>query len=543
MDNQTRSLWIIEAPGKIKCVSHALEALGYHDATVIATGGHFKKMPPTLMASGISTDFEDFLRVPKPYAMEKLMAGIAAMGNDGQIYIATDADTEGHVIATDIVDAIRHLPLKMPLRVLLRALDKDSIENAIADAAPVLREDATAGRTRAIIDRLIGAGLFAFNRGHGLGAGRIKAAILGIVAYDPPPLEYFSLVAPPLAGGRDWHVRHAVSGPFDPVQVARLVEMKLPPLKEASRTDARPMPDDMGRALIRGGDEINLSPKEAAIAMQSAYESGLLSYPRSDARGLSRDAASRLAVAFQQTGQRFDKALIPDRLSSDVHDSPWPVGAASPSNHPQSLGPIEGMRAILARNLLRSGQRCIEGRHLPGALYAFLIENGFSEDFSKAVDALPWARDIGPRQHGAPAKSATYSRRADTALLESCVRAGIGRPSTYAEHIDNLLSRGFVDDRLRLTESGQALLEGTPAIMLSPEFSRDIEAACKVKPQMHDLGLRYEAWQVRAMEMADDMPEPIKSMIFAVLTSPQKTQSASMDGGVFSQGLQNRRHA
>src|SRR3546814_3219567 len=70
-------------------------------------------------------------------------------------------------------------------------MDAESIREAIVNPSPVRREDAIPGRTRAIIDRLVGATFSA----NGVAVGRVGTAILGLVAQQPPAVRKLRLAA------------------------------------------------------------------------------------------------------------------------------------------------------------------------------------------------------------------------------------------------------------------------------------------------------------------------------------------------------------
>src|SRR5690606_11330657 len=116
-----------------------------------------------------------------------------------RVYIATDADQEGDVIAWDVAELISDIHNE-PLRVRLKGMDEDSVRDAIEMALPVSKRDAVAGRTRAIVDRMIGA---VFSK-DGIAVGRVGTALLGVVDKTQPVVGRLRLVAPSKQGGRPW---------------------------------------------------------------------------------------------------------------------------------------------------------------------------------------------------------------------------------------------------------------------------------------------------------------------------------------------------
>lgn len=197
MERLHTSVWIIEATGKIGCLQKVLEQMNFHPE-VIATRGHFCKMPESLSSVAIDKNFHETLRVPDESIINRIKDSINVMIENGgrDVYIATDDDAEGNVIAYDVYENIKDI-IPNPCRVKLTALDKDSLQEALDNMGVVNKEDAIPGRTRAIVDRLIGAAFAS----QGISAGRVGSAILGIIAKDKPKPYRLNLVARAIDGG------------------------------------------------------------------------------------------------------------------------------------------------------------------------------------------------------------------------------------------------------------------------------------------------------------------------------------------------------
>lgn len=510
-DKQEKAVWIIEAPGKIRQMEAILKdcpSMPRNTTVVVATKGHFIEMPEGIRNTGISTDFEEFARVAKEDIVERLLEAVSGANS---VYIATDADYEGNVIAVDVYDTIKGV-FADPLRVKLKSLDDESIRDALAEAEPINRNDATPGRTRAIIDRLIGSGFANKN----IAAGRVKSAILGIVGQGLLAPYRLYLTAP----SRDetvWSCHVDVRDPLTLEIANQLSKMKLPVLEENTVSFETPLPDDMGRIMVKAGDELDMSPLEASQAMQAAYESGRLSYPRSDARGLSRSAINKVGGIAKKNNLRFDRAVVKVKSDEDTHDSPYPVGDINVNHDPKAVGGAEGIRVLIARGLMNAGQKQKTATHKKGPLAAFLIAQGLTSDIAQLIDDLPWIKTRQLRMAGNKTKHGVFKRRTDTIILEKCVENGIGRPSTYAKHIEEFVNAGLVDiHTARLTKAGEALLEKTPNALCNPAFSQAIEKACRTPMKNGDA-----PWKELSARIVRNLPLEIRSVAISVLSAPQ----------------------
>lgn len=517
------SVWVIEAPGKIAHFRSILESLGY-TPEIVATRGHFIKMPDSLETTGIDASMNEHEREADPVIVEKLNAAIMGMPDECQVFIATDADQEGDVIAVDVYDTIKNIA-PTPLRIRLRGMDKESVRDAISEAVPIDRRDAIPGRTRAIIDRLIGAG---FAR-KGIAAGRVRSAILGVVSKQSLSKYKYTLMAPSNEGTRPWSVSTKIEAPITLEIANRLCALTFPALTEERKEFVVEKPDDMGRIMVKAGDQLGISPSDAARAMQAAYESGRLSYPRSDSRGLSEESASKLSSSFRKSGQTFQKQFVPIKVISDVHDSPYPIGDFNINHDPEALGAPEGIRVLIGRGLAKTGQSRKVFYHAKGVISAFLRREGFSQEIADYVDNLPWTRDMGPPMPGDEKRQGVVARRPDTVILEACVEAGLGRPSTYAKHISSFMDQGLVTADIQLTDKGQAILAKTPDLLKNPFMSSSIEKACSIK--LPDVA-GQEPWQTLAQTIVSKLPSELSSVMKDALEEAKPKPEVAPDMSV-----------
>lgn len=502
-----KRLFVIEAPGKVRTLQAILERLG-HDARIQATRGHLFQMPEKLDNVGIDRGLREFERKPRDLSVIDWLRKEAALSEE--VYIATDADAEGDVIAWDVAETIRDLHPE-PMRVRLKGMDDDSVREALVEATPLKKADAIPGRTRAIIDRLIGVGFSA----NGVAVGRVGTALLGLVQRDMPNVRQVKLAAPAKDGGRPWVADGEIGGSLTLEVANRLVRLDLPALEVKASIDAVGKPDHTGDIMVRAGDKLDMSPAEVSKSMQRLYEGGRLSYPRSGSRGLSPSVALKMAAVLRKAGYTADGKAIAGKPEGGAHDAPYPIGPVDPGKDPEKLGHDEGVRTLISRGMVKSAQHRKEEIPLLPELVQFLVRNGFSQDVAAAVGKLPWRREIGPRYPGQESwpESEIVVRRADTVLLERAVRNNLGRPSTWANHVENFMQRGLVDDDMRLTQKGRDWIAASPKELLDPRISAAIEAACeKHTAEMLEHPDR-EPWELNAERIIKALPPAIKAVV------------------------------
>lgn len=533
------NLFIIEAPKKCKTLQELLEKIGV-TAKVAATKGHLYDMPGSLQELGIDKGFRDFERKLIIPDIARYIRELAAEAK--HVYVATDADQEGDVIAWDVAELIADIHPD-PYRVRLKGMDEESIRAALDETTLVNKRDAVAGRTRAIVDRMIGS-VFSQN---GIAVGRVSTGLLGLVKDNPPCSLRVRLVAPAQDGGRPWVAETDVVKPLDGSIAARLAKVRFPALAigaTASKPYTRP-PGNMGDIMVRAGDELNMSPAEASGSLQRLYEAGRMTYPRAGSRGISKSALRKVHEVLKRSGYEFSADKVAEKKETDVHDAPHPIGKLDIQLDPTKQGFDEGLRTLVARDLVRSGQSHavqlgvgeLAGRHLASL--------GFSNAVCDFVAKLHWRREVGQRYPGQEAwpKSTVIERRHDTVLLELAKNHGLGRPSTWAGEvvvdgvrkptgiIDKFISRKLVDENFQLTEKGKKWVAASPPLLLDPRISAYIEDACeKTLSGMMDHPER-EPWEILAERIVSVLPpeiqQPLYDAIDAVPRHPKDDPTAA----------------
>lgn len=506
-------LFIIEAPGKANALQDILKGIGI-DARVQATRGHLYSMPDKLTPIGIDSGFREFERKLRDTTLGERIRTEALAAT--RVYIATDADQEGDVIAWDVAELISDIHNE-PLRVRLKGMDEDSVRDAIEMALPVSKRDAVAGRTRAIVDRMIGA---VFSR-DGIAVGRVGTALLGVVDKTQPVVGRLRLVAPAKQGGRPWIADCEIRAPICHAVANKLVGVKFPALDTSPKSmQSSSPPSHMGDIMVRAGDQLDMSPKEAATAMQRLYEAGKMSYPRAGSRGISRGVLSKIGKILQNSGYKFDEEVFPDKQDEDVHDAPHPIGKLEVQRDPKKQGFEEGIRTLVGRDLIKSGQTHEIQFGIGDRAADHLKTLGFTKDICDLVSKLEWRRENGPRYPGQETwpESSITMRRPDTVLLEAAVNLGLGRPSTWANHIENFMGRGLVDEDLNITAKGRSWIAGSPPALLDPRISAAIENACERNLDgMMDSD--REPWELLAERIISSLPETLKRPLVGSIES------------------------
>lgn len=501
-------VFIIEAPGKVRVLQDLLRKVGV-DAKVQATSGHICDFPREPRDLGIDQAFRPFNRILRnPETGRYIREAVVGAKN---VFIATDADQEGDVIAWDVAELISDI-WPEPFRVRLKGMDEDSVRQAIVDATAVRKEDAVPGRTRAIVDRMIG-----FTLSHnGVKVGRIRTPLLGICRDEKLAVAKLRLTAPAKDGGRPWVAECDVLDPISMKIAKQLEDVVFPELDR--RRESKPYtskPNHTGEVLVRAGDVLRLKPHEAQQKMQDLYESGQLSYPRAGSKGLSPTIAAKIADIVKKSRYNFEPSNVAAKTDADVHDAPYPIGSVNVTHDPENVGDHEGMRVMIARDLVKNGQSHIIEEAFGSVAGNHLRKLGFSEAISDFVAKLPWRREVGPRYPGQEAwpESKVIDRVPDTILLQAAMKKGLGRPSTWGRHIKNFMDDELVNADLTLNEKGKAWAEASPEVLLDPRLSAAIESACERVTDAIMIDPNREPWELLSEKIINALPADIRQKL------------------------------
>ena len=469
-----QALVVIEAPGKRAGLSDVLWRAGYRDFEVVATAGHIASNPSGLRPLGITSSYRETayrIREDREAACERIRE--AAQHATGVIYLATDDDQEGDVIARDVLFMVIAPEDRARVRrVRLKALSPGEVAKAFEDAQPFDPLSAAKGDARRVLDRLIGA----LSSAEGA-VGRVQGSLLLALAAQKPIIGVATYSANADDGGPDWVATKPIHAGDDyPEPVALNVGLSCG--HEADTTmGSRPL--NFGEIVLAGSLETGASATEVSTAMQGLYERGQLTYPRSSARMLSEESARRVDVIARMNGAGFDASRFTAVRTgvSDAehgHEAPNPAALEIPLNRNDALLTLdERVLVLVARNLVDCGVRCTFQQPTLGALQKIPDE----------LAGLGWHRktDVAARFYGGEPVAAGFKPwTQEQSLLHLMQANGLGRPSTLVEHVTKFVSRGLVDEGLELTAKGRDWCANVGAIFQQQNLARLVEEYLEV---------------------------------------------------------------
>jgi DNA topoisomerase-1 len=482
-NSQALVLAVIEAPGKVHHLEQLLRKVANRKVEVFATKGHLMANPKTLDPLGIDENLKEFLRGPiDPDRVRSLES--SASGRQ-EVWIMTDADWEGDAIALDVAEVLGRLPPddvpREVWRIPLSSLDAESIRAGLAKRYPVDPAAAIPARTRALVDRIVGA-VFSgeLPSGERFSCGRVQTALLGDIAIRAGdgrgfPLGDAFLVAPSADGGDPFVARVPIRSQEDLELWKERAAMPLPMVAGCVDASGKPakfpdgaQPWHMGDAMMAASAVVGLPIQDVASSLQRLYERGRISYPRTGSRRFSQAGASAIRQISRAAGAaKYSASSLPilgEATRDETHEALRPLEAVNVAADPTKLPPDEAVITLIARNVISvAGGGQVERAQVSG-----LPEWAQNLNFERAsAPRAPW-RDEAP-------KAGVLVRQLDAAILGCVLESNLGRPSTWANHATTMVTRGLIGNSMRLTEKGEAWVQGSPTALLTGTWAKEVD--------------------------------------------------------------------
>jgi DNA topoisomerase I len=509
------TLVIVESPAKAKKIEAYLGA-GYK---VRASLGHIRDLPackediPAALVGeawarlgiDVSSGFKPLYVVPA--SKVDLVHTLRELARQADVVLlATDPDREGEAIAWHLAELLNLGSAAR--RMTFHEITKEAILYAAQHTRPLDNALVNAQESRRLIDRLCGYGVSPVlwdAIGPGLSAGRVQSAALAALArreqgrMDHVSAAYTRVTTElataegttftaavtgvqgvPLATqkdfGPDGQLKHPALLP-SPEELGHLVEhLKSRPVtvgavERSPYSTKPPAPFTTSTLQQEASKQLKMRPKDAMVNAQRLYESGKITYMRTDSPSLSQEATQAARNAALGV---FGPASVPAQAraySTKAHTAQEAHEAIRPAGHdflaPDQTG-LDGdelalydlifRRTVASQMLdlqgLKTSVQLSSGQVSLAAAGRVVFEPGFTRIYQDAAEGegpeesqLPGLQDgqtLAVQGVKAEQKRTPAPRRfSEASLVRALEQVGIGRPSTYASILSTLDARGY----------------------------------------------------------------------------------------------------
>lgn len=530
-----KALLIVESPTKAKTIKKFLGA----QYDVVSSFGHIRDLPKSDLGVDVKKHFKPTYIVPEDKKQRVAELKKIAKKAD-EIYLATDEDREGEAISWHLAELLG-LDVERVKRIAFHEITKHAIEEALKNPRHIMMDLVDAQQARRVLDRLVGYELSPFlwkKVQRGLSAGRVQSVAVRLIVERERERqafkqdEYWSITGNFDAKGEHFEAKlFSIDGKTlekEPVTNEKDAMSAVGDLKSSNFTIAsiekkevkKKAPTPIRTSILQqeANNKLGYSAKQTMRLAQQLYETGRITYMRTDAINLSEKFLGEAQAYIKSTfGESYAKGAIryktSDKSAQEAHEAIRPT---DPRVTPDDLrGELEPQayklydliwRRTLASQMPsavieRTGVSLDSGKYRMKANGSTIVFDGFMRVYRAANETvLPTltqgetlqAKSIEPKQHF----TQPPARYSDASLIKALEEYGIGRPSTYAPTISTIESRGYVerDDQKKLGPTDIAFIVTD---LLVQHFSHivDLDFTAEMEKQFDNIAEGDVKWQ------------------------------------------------
>ncbi len=491
------NLVIVESPAK----AHTIQNFLGKDYTVKSSFGHIRDLSKTKLSIDIEDGFRPEYEIPsdKKAVVSELKK---AAKNASVIWLASDEDREGEAISWHLFETLG-LKKENTRRIVFHEITKDAILNAIKNPRDIDMDLVDAQQARRVLDRLVGFELSPIlwkKIQPKLSAGRVQSVALRLVVdrekeiIDFTREKFFRVEAvfhpEGLPSGisvkavldRKFRTEDEARGFLEKCTGARFTICSIEK-KEGTRTPASPF--TTSSLQQEAARKLHFSVSQTMSIAQRLYESGFITYMRTDSTNLSslaiNTAKEYIISNFGAEYSRPRQYKTRSKGAQEAHEAIRPTYIANTqiSGTPQEkkLYELIWKRTVASQmadaRIMKTDMK-IDGdkfSELFSTQASEVVFDGFLKLYIEGSDdeqdtdeiMLPELRQGQIMEEcGISAISrftAPPARYSEATLVKKLEELGIGRPSTYAPTISTLTKgRGYIikgdkeGEKIRVTD-------------------------------------------------------------------------------------------
>lgn len=476
----SKNLVIVESPAKAKTIEKFLGA----DYQVESSFGHISDLPSKEIGVDIANNFKPKYEVsPDKKAVVKKLKDLAKKANI--VWLASDEDREGEAIAWHLYEELGLKP-ENTKRIVFHEITKSAIKKAIENPRDIDYNLVNAQQARRVLDRLVGYELSPIlwkKVKGGLSAGRVQSVAVRLIVEREKEIINFSA-----------ETFYNVTATFSTLE-GKLVKAKLDKKFKSEKEAEQFLQTNIGAEYKVSGLETKPGKKSPAAPFttstlqqeaarklyfpvgktmrvaQRLYESGLITYMRTDSVNLSQEATKAAqAEILSQYGEKYSKPRSYVNKAKGAQEAHEAIRPTDMSRHSVSMDRDESRlyeliwkRTIASQmsdaKLERTQVDIVANKHSEvfNASGEVLLFDGFLKVYLEGHDdeeeeqegmlpAMKVDEKLLSKLITATQKfSRPPARYSEAALVKKLEELGIGRPSTYAPTISTVIARNYVE--------------------------------------------------------------------------------------------------
>lgn len=481
-------LVIVESPNKIKKIS------GYLDDSyiVMASYGHVYDLavndPRAKLGVDPRKNYKTFYKI-LPEKKDKLRAIIDAAESAQKILIATDPDREGEAIAFHLADALESTGKEIK-RISFNEITEKAVKKALKNERDLDKNLYDAQQARRVIDRLVGFIASEFLRSsftENYSAGRVQSVATKLITERQSDIDIFQKE-------EFWNL-YANFDKFSAKLNKRLTDQTSAETEKKTSEietfvvsqivddikEKEPNPPFITSTLQQAASKYLKFPVAKTMNLaQGLYESGLISYMRTDSTRIADEAMSDLEDYLKNNNYNFVKRISKkQKAAQDAHEAIRPTSVDTTpdkvfvDDDQQKLYKLIWERFVAhAMDSAKFSTRTIEIATQTNTFTAngkclvsegwFAIAPYYNHSNDVSLPDLKLGQTLKLASINIEQKfTQPPSQFTEETLVRELERRGIGRPSTYAEILSKIRGRAYVevdDKTFKPTEVGKKVI-------------------------------------------------------------------------------------
>jgi DNA topoisomerase-1 len=530
----SKNLLIVESPAKAKTIEKILG----EEFEVRSCYGHIRDLEKVDMGIDLKNKFAPRYTVPSE--KEKVVKELKSMSKKAkEVWLASDEDREGESISWHLAEVLGLDPKKTK-RIVFHEITAPAIKKAVANPRFINMDLVDAQQARRILDRIVGFELSPvlwrkIGMQRSLSAGRVQSVAVRLIAEREREINHFlpesvfkisALFTAPDINKKK--VKFKAEGP-QKLSTAGAAEkflneskgakytVKDIAVKDGKRTPSAPF--TTSTLQQEASRKLGYSVSKTMLLAQKLYESGKITYMRTDSISLSETAVDAIKTEINssfgekyyqprkfknknENAQEAHEAIRPSYMNeSKVDDADlnrlyeliWKRTIASQMSDAQFEKTTAKIEVSTNKETLTASGEVMK---FDGFLKVYLESNDEEEEDNNEEgesllpplakgQVLDFLEMTGLERFSRPS-----SRYTEASLVKKLEELGIGRPSTYAPTISTIMKRNYVEKREKegIKRIYQILTLDNKDV-IKQETASEITGAEKNKLSPTDLGL------------------------------------------------------
>lgn len=479
------NLVIVESPKKAELISGFLKKHQLNDYKVMASAGHVRD----LKQHSFSVNVEDHFRPEYVITEDKksLVRELKAAAKKADlVYLASDEDREGEAIAWHLSEALELKPEKTR-RIVFHEITAEAFLHALEHPREVNMNLVDAQQARRVLDRIVGFELspVLWKRIRpSLSAGRVQSVAVRLIVDREREITAFvpqssyrlqaTFVLP--SGERlltELNHRFATEAEAEALMTrCATADFSIGAITRRAARRSPAAPFTTSTLQQEAAHKLGYSVSQTMRLAQSLYESGHITYMRTDSVNLSSQALGAIARQIEKhPGKEYHQPRrfqTKSKGAQEAHEAIRPTyidrERVAGTAQEQRLYDLIRKRTLASQMADAEIERTTVSIPVAGTDYAFTAQGevitfrGFldvymestgEEGNAEVTKLLPAVKEREALSLEALTGEERFTQRparyTEASMVSKMEELGIGRPSTYAPTIQTIQNRGYVE--------------------------------------------------------------------------------------------------